>query len=92
MLPGTSPLSQVVIPGLTPAEKMRHGLNQVYNLPATPPGFTIVKRLVTIEGKGVFPPPISISHGAPSLRFTKRNLTSEETAYAEVILQDVQKP
>jgi hypothetical protein len=92
MLPGTSSLSQVVIPGLTPAEKMKHGLNPVNNLPAAPPGFTIVKRLVTTEGKALFPPLISISHGASSPRFTKCNLTSEETAYAEVILQDVQKP
>lgn len=86
MLPGISPLSQVVIPGLTPAEKMKRGLNPVNNLPCRSPGFAIVKRLVTIEGKGVFPPPISISHGASSPRFTKRNLTSKETAYAEVIL------
>jgi len=61
-------------------------------LPAAPPGFTIVKRPVTIEGKGLFPPPISISHGASSPKFTKRNFTSEETAYAEVIFQDVQEP
>ena len=92
MLPGTSPLSQAVIPGLTQAEKMKHGLNLVSNLPAAPPGFMIVKRLVTTERKRLFPPPISISQGASSPRFTKRSLTFEGTAYAEVILQDVQKP
>jgi hypothetical protein len=92
MPPGTSPLSQVVTPGLTPAEKMKHGLNQINNLPAATPGFTIVKRLVATDGKRLFPPPISISHGASNPKFTKRNLTSEETAYAKVILRDMQKP
>ena len=91
MPPGTSPLSQVVTPGLILAEKMKHGLNQINNLPAATPGFTIVKRLVATDGKRLFPPPISISHGASNPKFTKRNLTSEETAYAKVILQDVQK-
>lgn len=92
MPPGTSLLSQIVTPGLTPAEKMKHGLNPINNLPAAPPGFTIVKRLVATNGKRLFPPPISISHSASSPKFAKCNLASEETAYAKVILKDMQKP
>ena len=79
----------MVTPGLTPAEKTKHDLYPVNNLPAAPPGFMIAKRLVTTKGKCLFPPPIRILYGALSPRFTKRNLTSEETVYAEVMLQDV---